>query len=375
MNNDKQPEREIKWKEYTLRVEHCKYYLTLALQVNAFFYLTTGAVFGYYLNNPSQYSLFFLLLPILIGSVFGGIFIYGSKLQRKASISIEKLRNELAGSKFALKTEEFFDVRTIHLLFMIFGCIFLLVVTALILLPCLTRLPINSKPPENLSIFVPLAVVILLAGTGLPWIANRWVKNLFNDLGEIISTERLFLRHISDDDAEFVLELVKENSSWIQNIGGKDVGTIDDARRYISNSLVASYEQFGFGLYLVGLKKSGVSVGICGLVKRGSLKDTDISFGFLKKFWFEGYAFESASGVMNYARKDLGLKRVVAIVSPAVVAIVSPAVVVIVSPDDKRSIKVVEKIGLRFEKMIKLPEDKEEIMQFAPDLDFIHFEN
>jgi RimJ/RimL family protein N-acetyltransferase len=57
------------------------------------------------------------------------------------------------------------------------------------------------------------------------------------------------------------------------------------------------------------------------------------------------------------------------------VAIVSPAVVVIVSPDDKRSIKVVEKIGLRFEKMIKLPEDKEEIMLFAPDLDFIHFEN
>lgn len=342
---DRDIEREIKWKEYTLRVEHYRYYLTLALQVNAFFYLTTGVVFGYYLNNSPQSALFFLLLPILIGSVFGGIFIYGSKLQKKASISIEKLRNELAGYKFALKTEEFFDVRTIHMLFLIFGCIFLLVVIALILLPLITK-----PASRELCIFVPLACLILLAGISLPFVAHMWATHLFDDLVRIIKTERLFLRHISADDAEFILKLVND-PGWIQNIDGKGVKTIDDARRYISKSLVASYEQFGFGLYLVGLKESGVSVGICGLVKRDSLKDVDIAFAFLQGFWSEGYAFESASAVMNYARKELGLKRVVAIVSP----------------DNQCSTKVLGEIGLQFEKMIKLHEDDEEIKLFARD--------
>lgn len=167
----------------------------------------------------------------------------------------------------------------------------------------------------------------------------------------IIETERLFLRQLSaDEDAEFILRLVNE-PAWIRNIGNRGVHTIEDARRYILNGPAASYEQFGFGLYLVGLKNTGESIGMCGLIKRDSLEDVDIGFAFLEKFWSKGYAFESASAVMDFGQNRLELKRIAAITVP----------------ENRGSIKVLEKIGLRFEKMIKMPGDDVEIMLFMSD--------
>lgn len=167
---------------------------------------------------------------------------------------------------------------------------------------------------------------------------------------KIIETERLLLRQITDDDAEFIFELVNE-PGWLQNIGDRGVRNVDDARRYIANNLAASYPKFGFGLYLVELKESGASAGMCGLVKRDSLEDVDIGFAFLERFQSKGYAFESAAAVLDYTQNTLGLKRILAIVSP----------------DNRGSIKLLEKLGLHFERMIKMPGETEEIKLFARD--------
>lgn len=167
---------------------------------------------------------------------------------------------------------------------------------------------------------------------------------------KILETERLLLREITEGDAEFILELLNE-PGWIQNIGDRGVRTIEDARAYIVEKLVAGYERNGFGLYLVELKETGASAGMCGLVKRDSLEDVDIGFAFLERFWSKGYAFESASAIMDYAQTQVGLKRIVAIVSP----------------DNRGSIKVLEKIGMHFERMIKMPGDDDEIKFFARD--------
>ena len=167
---------------------------------------------------------------------------------------------------------------------------------------------------------------------------------------QIIETERLILRELSAEDAEFVLELVNE-PAWKKNIGDRGIRTQDAAREYILNGPAASYEKFGFGLWLVELKESGKPIGICGLIKRDTLEDVDIGFAFLERFWSKGYAVESAVAVMDYGRDVIGLKRIVAITVP----------------DNLGSIKVLEKIGMRFEKMIKTAEDAEEIKLFARD--------
>lgn len=167
----------------------------------------------------------------------------------------------------------------------------------------------------------------------------------------VVETDRLVLRHLSVDDAEFVLELLNQ-PSFLQFIGDKGVRTLNEAREHILHGPIASYERLGFGLYLTILKETQVPIGICGLLKRDSLQDVDVGFAFLPKFWSKGYAFESASAVLGYGRNTLGIQRIVAITST----------------ENFASIRVLEKLGLRFDRMIRLSEDEEEIKLFVPDV-------
>jgi RimJ/RimL family protein N-acetyltransferase len=164
----------------------------------------------------------------------------------------------------------------------------------------------------------------------------------------VLETERLVLRRLSAEDAAFILELVNE-PSWLQFIGDRGVRTLEGARDYILKGPVDMYERLGFGLYLTALKASGVPIGLCGLIKRESLKDVDIGFAFFPTFWGNGYAYESASAVMAYGKSALGLSRIVAITSP----------------DNESSIRLLEKLGFTFEQMIRAAEDDEELRLFA----------
>jgi RimJ/RimL family protein N-acetyltransferase len=109
------------------------------------------------------------------------------------------------------------------------------------------------------------------------------------------------------------------------------------------------YEKYGFGMYLVELKDSGRAIGTCGLVKREGLEDADIGFAFMPEFRNQGYAREAAHAVMTHAREDLGLTRIVAIVTPA----------------NKPSIRLLEKIGLKLEGLRQMPGTREEIAVYA----------
>lgn len=164
----------------------------------------------------------------------------------------------------------------------------------------------------------------------------------------ILETDRLRLRHLSPDDAGFILELVNE-PAWLRFIGDRGIRTLDDAQNYIRNGPMESYSRFGFGLYLVGLKADGSPLGICGLIKRETLPDVDLGFAFLPNFWGQGYATEAASAALVFAQNTLGLKRIVAITHP----------------DNDRSVRVLEKLGLRFERMIQLSADGPELKLFG----------
>ena len=167
----------------------------------------------------------------------------------------------------------------------------------------------------------------------------------------VLETERLLLRQFSTEDAEFILELLNE-PSFIRNIGDRGVRTIEGANSYILNGPVASYAKNGFGLYLVKLKETNESIGMCGLIQRDALEDVDIGYAFLPRFWSKGYAVESALAVKEYARNVIGLNHIVAITDP----------------ENEGSIRVLEKIGFQFEKMVKLSEDDIELKLFAADI-------
>jgi len=152
-----------------------------------------------------------------------------------------------------------------------------------------------------------------------------------------LDTERLILRELSTDDAEFILRLLNE-PSFIRFIGDKGVRNLEDARQYILTGPTASYQQHGFGLYLVLLKPNDEPIGMCGLLKRATLPDVDIGFAFVPESWRHGYAFESASAVFNYGKDVLKLPRIVAITNK----------------DNDASARLLEKLGLRYERLIDL---------------------
>jgi RimJ/RimL family protein N-acetyltransferase len=153
---------------------------------------------------------------------------------------------------------------------------------------------------------------------------------------KVLETERLALRRLTADDTGFVYELVNE-PSWIRFIGDRGVRSLEDARAYLDKGPLEMYRRFGFGLWVVELKETGEATGLCGLIKRDALEDVDIGFAFLPRFWRRGYALESASAVLAYGREILELDRIVAITSP----------------DNDASIRLLEKIGLRFEQNIQ----------------------
>ena len=161
---------------------------------------------------------------------------------------------------------------------------------------------------------------------------------------EILETERLALRRANLGDAAFILRLLNE-PSFLRFIGDRKVRTIADAERYIGERLIASYERNGFGLWIVERRDAPGPIGICGLVKRDTLPDADIGFAFLPEFWGSGYALESAAGVKRYALEVLSLPRLLAITNP----------------DNVASIRIVEKLGLQFDRALALTVGEPEV--------------
>lgn len=150
----------------------------------------------------------------------------------------------------------------------------------------------------------------------------------------VLQTERLRLRPFTTDDAPFVLTLLNE-PSFLRFIGDKNVRTLDDARQYLLNGPMASYNIHGFGILLVELKDSNIPIGMCGLIKREELPEPDIGFAFIPDYWGRGFAFEAATAVMNDARERLKLNHILAIVNP----------------DNDASIKLLERLGMNYERM------------------------
>jgi RimJ/RimL family protein N-acetyltransferase len=163
-----------------------------------------------------------------------------------------------------------------------------------------------------------------------------------------LDTGRLLLRPLTEDDDAFIVALLND-PSFLRFIGDRGVRTPEDARTYIRRGPVASYVRHGFGLLLVALRDTGTPIGICGLLKRDTLEDVDVGFAFLPEYCGKGYGFESASAVLADGRASFGLRRIVAITDPENVA----------------SIRLLEKLGLPFERMITMPAEQKTLRLHA----------
>lgn len=167
---------------------------------------------------------------------------------------------------------------------------------------------------------------------------------------KILATERLILREVVESDDEFMLDLLNQ-PSFIKYIGDRNVRNLEQSREFIETRYRKSYAENGFGLYLVELKENQTPVGISGFVKRDALPNADLGFAFLPQFERKGFAFESAEAVMKYGREKLNLRKVLAITTQ----------------NNEGSIRLLEKLGFKFERLVKMPHDDEELNLFSSE--------
>lgn len=168
----------------------------------------------------------------------------------------------------------------------------------------------------------------------------------------VIETERLNLRELTEADAAFVLEILND-PGFVRFVGDRGVRTLEEAARYIDGRFAESYRRHGFGLWLVETKEEKSPAGICGLLKRGApVPGVEVGYAFLPPFRSKGYAFEAASATAAYARHALGLGRLYAVVNP----------------DNAVSVRVLEKLGMKFESAVRLSGEELDVNLYSTDL-------
>ena len=164
----------------------------------------------------------------------------------------------------------------------------------------------------------------------------------------ILETERLILRRFTPHDTAFIIELLN-TEGWIKYIGEKNVKTTDQAREYLENGPLKSYRNNGFGLALVELKAGHVPIGMCGLISRDYLNHLDVGFAFLPNHTGHGYAFEIVTKTIEHAFDELKQEQLLAITLP----------------QNYSSIKLLTKIGFRYNENIISPDTNEELCLYS----------
>jgi len=165
---------------------------------------------------------------------------------------------------------------------------------------------------------------------------------------EILRTERLTIRELTLADTNFVLELLNE-PAFIQFIGDKGARDLAGAEKYLREGPLASYAKHGFGLWRVALQADDTPVGMCGLLKRDALDYPDLGYALLARFGSRGYAHEAAAAVLVHARKVLQLGPLFAVTAQ----------------ENPASIRLLQKLGFKFEGLIPLPGYPEESRLFV----------
>ncbi|QDP02078.1 GNAT family N-acetyltransferase [Thalassotalea sp. PS06] len=170
-----------------------------------------------------------------------------------------------------------------------------------------------------------------------------------------IVTERLIIRPITENEAEFILQLLND-PGFLKYIGDKNVRTLEQAREYIRTGPMQSLLDNGFALHLVSLKnEDGIKerpIGVCGLLQRDFLDAPDLGFAFLENDTGNGYGFEAASAILEIECHYLDVQHVLAFTSI----------------DNQASQRLLSNLGFVFERNMPYP-GGEEVALFKTNLD------
>jgi [ribosomal protein S5]-alanine N-acetyltransferase len=156
------------------------------------------------------------------------------------------------------------------------------------------------------------------------------------DIQFSLTTDRLLIEPLTITDTSFILELVN-TEGWLRFIGDRNVRSEADAETYIQRIL----QNQNICYWVVKLKDGIEKIGVISYIKRDYLEHKDIGFAFLPQFFNKGYAYEATSGILERVIREDKLTHILATTIP----------------ENTSSIRLLEKMGLSFEKEIQIEKD------------------
>lgn len=148
-----------------------------------------------------------------------------------------------------------------------------------------------------------------------------------------IETERLCLRSYEPEDLEPLYEIWND-AEVTKYIRQNWHPTREDVAKYFE-AVRERWAKRGFGQLAMTLKETGELIGYCGFKFVEETPEVELLYGSAKRFWGQGYMTEAARACLRYAYENTELDRIVALAWP----------------ENKGSWRVMEKVGMRYEKM------------------------
>jgi [ribosomal protein S5]-alanine N-acetyltransferase len=156
------------------------------------------------------------------------------------------------------------------------------------------------------------------------------------DMTTTISTDRLLIERLAEHNHAFILELLN-TEGWLTFIGNRNVYSNADAVAYIQKI----NGNANITYWTATIKNSGIAIGLVTLIQRDYLEHPDIGFAFLPEFANQGYAYEATHAVLLHLVGHNVFSHIAAVTLP----------------DNLSSIKLIERLGLRFEKALEVNKD------------------
>ena len=147
-----------------------------------------------------------------------------------------------------------------------------------------------------------------------------------------IETPRLRLRRFTMDDLDELYRIYShpDLSKYIQN----DKPLTWKQTKAAIKSMAENWEKYHFGVWAVIYKEHEKLIGHCGLKFLENTLEVQIGYLLLKSYWGRGLGTEAASAVLKYGFEVANLPQIVAVAKPENIA----------------SRRVLEKVGLKYEK-------------------------
>lgn len=148
----------------------------------------------------------------------------------------------------------------------------------------------------------------------------------------ILETDRLLLREFIVADVPAFFRMISDPQ--VIRYTGDWANTLEEARRGLEERVFEDYRRHGYGRWAVVYKPVGKVIGFAGLKYLDDVSEVDLGYRFFPEYWGLGLATEASRAVLAYGFETLQLSRIVGI------ALV----------ENQASIRVLEKVGFRFEK-------------------------